>query len=267
MLLTNTLSVVFFATMLATTNSIDSDQTEFNHTIIVNKCCEENEFYALGLDRCRNKTEEMSDSWPPPVYDNRTNKKIDITPSFASIKNLTSCSDSKATSSVDFHLNIDGTIILADGKRLESNDFCLDQILANSTLGEAEFAVRYCVPNPSNQSSYVRKCCPKGMAFEGNSVVCQSLAKGHSSQFNFVFRNNQKQVSYSILYGSSVPKCTGNTFLSYYTPEQIPDDMFEIRTDGLAYTMVNLKPEESISEYCIDDFFNNDFYVSKLVSF
>lgn len=275
MLTTNKLAVVILTfTVLRMTRFVRSEGSGFelrekhaSRAIVLRKCCKDYEFYVLGFDSCLNKTKEMPNSWPPPVYESETRRKVEVDlTSFSPIVNLTSCpNDETIATSTDFRLNIDGTVTLAD--ELEPNDFCISQIVGKSAMGEAEFVVRYCIPDPCKDVHCIRKCCPPGMAFVDNNdvPVCQTLAMDHS-RFDVVLRSNTGRVvspdpqSYVIQHGNNVPKCRAGT--TFYSPEETPENLFHIQADGQAYITYNHEEEKLTSHYCTDDYFLDGAYVS-----
>lgn len=219
------------------------------------KCCDESEpLYALGFDSC--KSEDIPIVWPPPVYLVKTNRTVDASRlEFSLSINLTSCPEGYVSlSSTNFHLNTDGTVtLLADGNQLESNEFCLSQIAEQPTTREADFAVRYCAPDPCNKTNCVHKCCPNGMALNETSKLCQTT----KDPFILAFHNESGQEvtpdsrSYMIRDGN-VPQCS---FGMYSLQPQInPEEFFYILPDGQIYVPGYPENDRVSKEYCIEDF-------------
>lgn len=227
--------------------------------IPLTKCCaSETEFYSLGFDTC-NENEDMNFNWPPPVYSVRTNESVQASSllRFSLTYNLSTCTSGYVSQSTrDFRLYTDGSVVVissSQGARLLKNEFCLNQI--SSAEQEAEFAVRYCVADPCNQTHCIRKCCPTGMALNTTTQLCQS----YNEPFVLIFHNVSGQVvtpdpgSYIIRDGDA-PKCPHGMFP--LLPDVNDEDEFYVLPDGQIYLPHYPEDDRYTRDYCIDDFFS-----------
>ena len=222
----------------------------------VTKCCTDEEFYTLGFDSCIHG--DMPTFWPPPVYALRTNKTVEPDRlQFSTVYNLSVCPQGyDSVSTKEFHLYTDGTVKVNGGTTLQPGDFCLNEIVAE-TLEQPEYAVRYCIPDPCNQTNCVHKCCPSGMSLNETSRLCQTTA----DPFQLVFNDATGQVvtpdpgSYIIRYGD-VPICPFGMFP--LMPDVTPEEKFYILPDGQMYVVEYPETERTFKEYCIEDFITGD---------
>lgn len=218
------------------------------------KCCETpSPFYSLGFDSCR--AGDMPELWPPPVNSLLTNRTVDASRiEFILSTNLSTCPPGyMSNSSTDFRLYTDGTVKLSDGTQLRPDDFCLNQIAEEPTIREVDFAVRYCIPDPCNDTNCVRKCCPMGMAVNESSKLCQSSKE----PFKFDFQETSGQIvtpdpdSYILLYGDA-PACPYGMYA--LMPEENTEENFYILPNGEIFVTGYPKDENTLREYCFDDF-------------
>lgn len=238
------------------------DQLETLWKIPLTKCCvSDSEFYSLGFDSC-STNEDTPSMWPPPVYSIKTNQSaISSSVRFSLSYNMSTCMpgyDSK--SARNFRLYTDGTVQVGDA-RLKPGEFCLNQIASGEPpTDDSEFAIRYCIPDPCNQTNCVHKCCPMGMALNITTQLCQS----YNEPFDLVFHNVSGQVispdprSYIIRDGDA-PQCPYGMFP--LMPEMNPEDMFYILPDGQLYLPSYPENDRYSKDYCIDDFFSEEGHI------
>ncbi|XP_057366331.1 LOW QUALITY PROTEIN: G-protein coupled receptor Mth2-like [Daphnia carinata] len=230
--------------------------------IPLTKCCvSDSEFYSLGFDSCNNN-EETPFIWPPPVYSIKTNQSaVSSSVRFSLTYNMSTCMPGYDSKSVtNFRLYTDGTVQVGDA-RLEPGQFCLNQIASGEPpTDESEFAIRYCIPDPCNQTNCVHKCCPMGMALNITTQLCQS----YSERFDLVFHNASGQVispdpgSYIIRDGDA-PQCPFGMFP--LMPEMNPEDTFYILPDGQLYLPSYPENDRYSKDYCVDDFFAEEGHI------
>jgi len=238
-------------------NLLSKPDLQLEWQIPLTKCCaSDGEFYSLGFDICQ-LNGDMNFNWPPPVYSARTNESVSAVPARFSLSyNLSTCASGYASKSTkDFRLYTDGSAVISSGERLQTKEFCLNQI--SSGEPEAEFAVRYCIGDPCNQTNCIRKCCPMGMALNTTTQLCQSF----SQPFSLVFHNVSGHVvtpspaSYVIRDGDA-PKCQHGMFP--LSPASNRDDEFYVLPDGQIYLTQYPANDRYTREYCTDDFIDED---------
>ncbi|KAI9557713.1 hypothetical protein GHT06_017542 [Daphnia sinensis] len=238
------------------------DPLETLWKIPLTKCCvSDSEFYSLGFDSCNNN-EDTPSMWPPPVYSIKTNQSaIASSVRFSLTYNMSTCMPGYDSKSVrNFRLYTDGTVQVGEA-RLGPGQFCLNQIASGEPpTDDSEFAIRYCIPDPCNQTNCVHKCCPMGMALNITTQLCQS----YSEPFDLVFHNVSGQVispdpgSYIIRDGDA-PQCPYGMFP--LMPEMNPEDMFYILPDGQLYLPSYPENDRYSKDYCIDDFFTEEGHI------
>lgn len=226
---------------------------KYQWKVNLTKCCEEEPFYSLGFDSC--KAGEIPVVWPPPVYLVKVNRTVDARlVEFSLFTELSTCPEGYTSqSATDFHLHVDGTVTLANGKQLDSNEFCLNQIMEEPTTREADFAVRYCVPDPCNETNCVRKCCPNGMALNETSKLCQTTKEPFKLAFHNESGHEMTPTAGSyILRDGSVPLCPFGMYS--LDPQANKEEIFYVLPDGQIYVTGYPESERASKEYCIEDF-------------
>ena len=160
---------------------------EENSKTPLTRCCKDDQFYRLGLDRCLYQTHHNLDDESagssslkssPVLYavgDNDT--MLATADEFLISYNLVPCPPGfTATTTTEFQVFVDGKLMLvADDQILQPDQFCISQIPTMDPLNP-EFVARYCVPDPcslDNKLKCLRKCCPPGMAVDIGTHSCQ----------------------------------------------------------------------------------------------
>lgn len=231
--------------------------------VSVNKCCVDGEFYSMGFDSCNTFDEQKSDARLPPVYSALTGELVQNITDHLNLRLTISLEDCKTSqksfSTTKFNFVNDGTLRLDNGRRYHPSEFCINQILADSTT----FAARFCIPDSckdNTQIGCVNKCCPNGMALNNTDRLCHPSefvfdVKFHNESDIFVHVND---TSYNINDGF-VPKCNSPGF--NLLNENQGDD-FYVQTNGEIYIPGYPEDDRSTSKYCLDNFIDEENSVS-----
>lgn len=229
---------------------------ELNRNVSLAKCCSDWQ----GSNACNPNTAPHEWLQLPPVYSATTNETVDSARFSLIYHNTTCTSGYKSKSWTQFHLLTDGSVNV-QGKLLQPHEFCLEQHL------QAEFTVRYCIPDACSQTHCVRKCCPRGTILNVTSFECDT--HNNASSFEFVFHDISGQLvtpepgSYIIqdTHPLECPNNTGTqepltskTRMFSVSPEEIADDLFYILPDGQLFFPNFPEGSQTSRDYCIDDF-------------
>jgi len=231
------------------------------------KCCPG--YYNILTDQCQESEEEghpvAESAWPPAVrsvHENRTlTRGIE---DFQLNYTLRACAEGYvARVAVDFIFRDDGSLMTSSGP-FQPGQFCLDQVMPYGE--EAQFLARFCLADPCAERHCIRKCCPLGMAINGNERICQFYSK----DFVVVVQHENGSVvdvgDMLILDGGTAPRCHNE--ISVLRPDIYGDgDQFFILPNGQLKVPLYTYEESVIKDYCIDSFFYDNFSESAMVCF
>jgi hypothetical protein len=248
-------------------------QEEEQQLIPLTKCCDIGQFYNAGFDRCLEwesylaEVHLLATSFQdvPPFYNDNDGRVVHpVAPSafLLSLANFTFCPTGQiARSSPDFQLFKNGSMKTVEGKALKFGEFCVDRIInregANTNLTAGLFVARFCIPDPcvvNNRTGCVRKCCPNGMALNGDERICQV----NSAPFEIPFHDESGAALNASHFGtSSSPIVSDGVFVDCQNgayslrPSVESDDEFYILPNGRIHTPAL---GEYHDDYCIDNF-------------
>ena len=182
---------VIFIVILLTSNPILAvyqhvqEPVIINHLsqnrLVVNKCCPAHLFYQPWLDVCRLGAHLHPLPGLPPIYSSTGNSTTNLLPELGSIGSdkLVLCPEGHVVrSSTEFQLYDDGSLRVwyaAGHEQLEPKSFCINRIVKVSQ-SDADFAVRFCTPDPCAGGRCIRKCCPHDMILNNKFDKCQQTA-------------------------------------------------------------------------------------------
>lgn len=223
--------------------------------IPITRCCPESEFYSLANGVCR--ADQILYRWPPPVYSTRFNRTLlapELRP-FELTERLDTCTgESGVFLSLNFRFYEDGTLLLPDGTRLKSGEFCISPV---DVEDESLFLARYCAPDPCNATSCVRKCCPVGMAMNATVNKCQPSSIRFEIDFKDENGSPARPEPY-VLRDGNTPQCADGMYA--LEPATNEPDEFYIVPDGRLYQPLSPPDDRYTSAYCVENFFTNSSY-------
>lgn len=225
---------------------------EIYRKIPITRCCPDNEFYSLASGTCKTD-DSIAYQWPPPVYSTRYNRTI-LAPNlrpFDLTERLDNCTGERGVFlNTKFTFYEDGTVLLADGTRLKSNEFCLNAIDTDA----GEFVARHCARDPCNETNCVKKCCPIGMAMNATSSKCQTSALRFEVDFKNETGDSVRPEPFLIRDGGA-PLCSEGMYA--LDPLLSPDDEFFILPDGRLYQPSLPEEERYTTAYCVENFLSD----------
>ena len=242
----------------------DSTKSKFlAKRIILTMCCSNDEVYDQDRQKCVGLKGTDSKLWPPPVYYTEISQKINVTAEdFHLTQNPTNCPNGFVVrNSTNFLLNGDGTLnIHGVESKLKPGQFCLDTKLSEEVRSNEQFLVRFCELDPrADTNIYIRKCCPSGYANSMTTKKCEPFASSFSVEFcnesGYPFELPLN--SYAITPGMK-PNC--NTKKILLDPED--GENFFILRDGNLFVPSFPRVKRIINEYCLDQFFYENYTVS-----
>ena len=206
--------------------------------LTLTKCCLGH--FNILMDQCQDLGDKIVVGvWPPAVYSRRENRTItsNTKDNFQLKYLLNPCPDGYVTSVVmDFRLYDDGSLTTASLHLNRSSEFCVDQVLP---IGNAvPFIARFCVADPCDGSSCIRKCCPRGMVVSGRNQMCQ-----HSENASDI-----DDANLFIVNTAKTPICTDGIRLDVDAdlhPEE--EDIFNVVPSD------RNNQSQTIANYCVDN--------------
>lgn len=232
-----------------------SPKEENEKKISLMECCQDS-FNSVGFNDCKNSS-QSPDAWLPFVHSLKENETfIQSLDQFQFIYSLPNCSDGFIEkTSTQFNLYEDGSLKTAQGS-FQFGEFCIEQMLKSE--GDSTLVARYCIRDPCNDTSCIRKCCPDGMAVDRTTLLCH----GDVQDFNITIQDERGFVVDENIDG-----------IRYGIPE-----CFEIFSASLADHQFYLLPSGSLyleeltgtfEEYCVDNQFpiNNTVHQCILIGF
>lgn len=252
-----TTAVVLFATItLAAIPYVEGA------TLMINKCCVDDELLATGFGRCRPRKDGQLPRLPP-VHSATNDSVLVITDDEVQVNHeMITCADGfVAKSTINFTFYQNGQMVVTSERtQVESGTFCLHETEAK------QFAALYCVPDPCRNASCVHKCCPNGMAVNETTRSCQA----DKAPLQVMFRDESGKVitldpSSYILRDEAVPQClNGITLLN---PAD-GDEFYILPESKRLYMPHYLDPADRyFDDYCIDHFLHdNGTWVSNILN-
>ena len=227
--------------------------------IPVTKCCRHQ--YSILTDSCQNHADDVSAvAWTPaPLVSRRDNRTRTVSADDLEITHaVPACADGYVPKVVtDFRFYDDGVMEWGSW-RLEAGQFCVDDI--EGWDGGEESAARFCVVDPCNATSCIRKCCPHGMAVDDINKICRI----HPKEFVPIISHENGSVTDGsdtlVLDGAGIPVCANEMFS--LRPALYPEDEFYILPSGELY-VVSYTHDNRIRENCIDTFFDGNITVRR----
>ena len=227
--------------------------------ISVARCCQlDDQVYSFGDARCVDGDAVGGSAWPPPIYQTAGElSDVAAGQGFRDSIAMVECRNGTvASSSRHFKLFVDGTLRLEkqDGGRvLEAGQFCVERSLADKDPAATNFIARFCVPDPCEAQTCVRKCCPEGYALDLglNTLRCTF----HEVEFDFNFSNetgHEESTKPSYAISSSMLECP-DTGINLIHPSMVSGDKFHILYNGSLYIPDYPKENQYEQNYCIDE--------------